>query len=115
MPSLVAVTYLFLGKNFRFLSWVFTAMCCYWAFEVYRLHTQGRFEFMYWHQGDVVCIACDNSFFALAAASALFGLCVIAVVLTRLGHGRNISSSRLLIGMIALISLLFSVIAVGLS
>jgi hypothetical protein len=70
---------------------------------------------MYWHQGDVVCIACDNSFFALAAASALFGLCVIAVVLSRLGHGRNISSSRLLIGMIALILLLFSVIAVGLS
>ena len=114
-PSQVAIIYLLLGKNLRILSWLATAFYIYWAFSVFDNYTNKSFKFTYWHQGDVVCNACDGNFFTLAAAVAVFGICALALIEMRLGPGQKVSKIRLWIGVAAAIWLLFSAFAILIS
>ncbi len=114
MPSLVAMTYLTIGSSFRFFSWLFTAFCCYWVYKTFESYRKG-FAFSYWHQGDLVCTACDNIYSTLAAATVVFGLCVFIIVLIRWIHGKQPRGVPLSIGAFALALLLFFAFAVGIS
>ncbi len=115
MPSLVAAFYLFLGKKFRILSWAFIGFISYWLSTVVKSYNNGEFWFIYWHQGDVVCTACDNRFFSLAAATFLFGVCVLVAVLVRSWRGVEVNKYSLSMGAVALFLLLFCTFAVGIS
>jgi hypothetical protein len=115
MPSMVAAIYLFLGKNLRVLSWGFTGFCCYWLFSDYKYHANKDFKFNYWHQGDVFCTACDNSYFSLSVATLLFGLCAFVGVLARPRHGAKFDNFRLWVGVAAGVLLLFSTFVIGIS
>jgi hypothetical protein len=97
------------------LSWLATAFYIYWGFDVFDNYAHKAFKFTYWHQGDVVCDACDANFFTLAAAVAVFGICALALVEARLGPGQKISKIRLWIGIAAAIWLLFFAFAVLIS
>jgi hypothetical protein len=114
MPSVVAITYLIIGRRFRFLSWVFIAFCCYWAYKALESYRTG-FTFIYLHQGDVVCVACDNIYFTLASATILFGFLALILVLVRFGSNKPLNMASFLTGAIALFLLLFCAFAVGIS
>jgi len=114
-PSQVAIIYLLLGKNLHILSWLATAFYLYWPFGVFDNYANHRFKFIYWHQGDVFCNACEKNFFTLSAAVAVFGICALALVEVRLGPGQKISKIRLWIGVAATIWLLIWTFAVLIS
>ncbi len=114
-PSLAAALYLNVGKYFRILSWGFIGFLFYWLFHVFKSYTNGDLQFMYWHQGDVVCMACDNRYFSLAAAAFLFGVCVLAAGLARSVRDAKAGKTPLPIGAFALFLLLFSAFVVGIS
>ncbi|MGO9483467.1 MAG: hypothetical protein ACLPX9_02620 [Rhodomicrobium sp.] len=114
-PSQVAIIYLLLGKNLRILSWLATAFYLYWPFGVFDNYANHRFKFIYWHQGDVFCSACEQNFFTLSAAVAAFGICALAVVLVRRDRGQKISAIRLWMGVAATIWLLLCTFAVLIS
>jgi hypothetical protein len=117
MPSLVASIYLYIGRNVRFLSWALTLFLIFWAFSTLADYIGGRIKFHYWHQGDVFCPACDNSFATLFLASVSFGFCALVVAVTNTGRGRGaeLSTGRFLIGVATLLPLFLSVLFFGLS
>jgi hypothetical protein len=110
-PSIVSIIYLFIS-NEGFAPWLFAAFCCFWAFGAYQTYAAKGFTFMYWHQGDVVCAACDETFFKLWAASLVFAFSVILVVRWR--KERRMMPLRW-IGALSLFWLLFSGMAVVVS
>lgn len=110
-PSIVSIIYLFIG-NENLASWLFAAFCCFWAFGAYQTYAANGFTFMYWHQGDVVCFACDETFLKLWAAAFVFAFSVILVVRWR--KERRMTPLRW-IGALSLFWLLISGIAVVLS
>jgi hypothetical protein len=99
LPSLVVAIHLFLGRNMRVLSWALISFLIFWAFSTVSDYSDGRIKFQYWHQGEVFCVACDNSSGALFLASILFGLGALVVLVVRKRQGRpELSTVRFLIG-----------------
>jgi hypothetical protein len=113
MPSLAGMSYLYLGKHFKVLSWLFTSFCCYWAYNVYNIYKNGGFKFSYWHQGDVACETCYEVYLSLSAATILFGLCSFIIIVMRLRHSARAVIEIVSTVVIALLLLFLSLIMVS--